>query len=48
VVPKVGRKGSKKSEKKRDIYEFVESAAPNKIKELHEEVKRLTEDKNES
>jgi hypothetical protein len=48
VVPKSRKKRLQEIKDKRDIYEFVESANPQKIKELHEEVKRLAEDKNES
>lgn len=48
VVPKSRKKRLQEIREKRDIYEFIESAAPQKIKELHEEVKRLAEDKTES
>lgn len=48
VVPKSRKKKLQEIKEKRDIYEFVESADPQKIKELHEEVKRLAADKNES
>ena len=41
VVPKSRKKRLQEIKEKRDIYEFVESADPQKIKELHNEINRL-------
>lgn len=47
VVPKSRKKRLREIREKRDIYEFVESANSQKIKELHEEIKRLAKENDE-
>ena len=47
TVPKSRKKRLQEIREKRDIYEFVDSADSQKIKKLHEEVKRLAEDNDE-
>ncbi|MGD8506036.1 MAG: hypothetical protein PVF15_05165 [Candidatus Bathyarchaeota archaeon] len=44
VVPKSRKKRIEEIRKRKDIYEFVDSASPQKIKKLHEAVRDLEED----
>jgi len=44
VVPKSRKRRLQEIKEKRDIYEFIESANPQKIKELHREINRLAND----
>jgi DNA-binding transcriptional regulator GbsR (MarR family) len=44
VVPKSRKKRIEEIRKRKKIYEFVDSASPEKIKKLHEAVKDLEED----
>jgi hypothetical protein len=44
VVPKSRKKRIEEIRKRKDIYEFVDSASPQKIKKLHEAVRDLKED----
>lgn len=44
VVPKSRKRRLQEIKEKRDIYEFIESANPQKIKELHREISRLAND----
>jgi DNA-binding HxlR family transcriptional regulator len=47
VVPKNRKKRLQEIREKRDIYEFIDSADSQRIKKLHEEIKRLAEEKDE-
>jgi len=47
VVPKSRKKRLQEIREKRDVYEFVDSADPQKLKKLHEEIKRLAKENNE-
>jgi DNA-binding HxlR family transcriptional regulator len=48
TVPKSRKKRLQEIREKRDIYEFVDSANPQKLRKLHEAVKMINEeDKNE-
>ena len=44
VVPKSRKRRLQEIKEKRDIYEFIESANPQKIKKLHREINRLAND----
>jgi len=44
VVPKSRKNRIKEIRKKKKIYEFVDSASPDKIMKLHEAVSDLQED----
>lgn len=46
VVPKSRKKRLQELREKRDVYEFVDSADPQKLKKLHEEIKRLAKENN--
>ena len=43
VVPKSRKKRLKEIKDKKEIYEFVDSASPEKINKLHEEIRHLKE-----
>jgi DNA-binding MarR family transcriptional regulator len=48
VVPKSRKKRLQEIREKRDIYEFVDSANSQKLRKLHETIKRLEEENNKS
>lgn len=48
VVPKSRKKRLQEIKEKRDIYEFVDSANSQKLRKLHETIKRLEEENNKS
>ena len=45
TVPKSRKKRLQEIREKRDIYEFVDTANPQKLRKLHEAVKRIDEEK---
>jgi hypothetical protein len=45
-VPKSRRKRLQEIREKQEIYEFIDSAGPEDVGKLHEQVRRLTEEKN--
>jgi len=45
VIPKSRTKRLKELRDKKDIYEFIDSADPEEIEKLHEEVRHLKEEK---
>jgi len=47
VVPKSRKKRIEELRNKKEIYEFVDSASPERIKKLHEEIGHLTETEEE-
>ena len=47
TVPKSRKKRLREIREKRDIYEFVDAANPQKLKKLHDVVKKITEEKEE-
>ncbi len=47
VVPKSRKKRLKEIRDKKEIYEFVDSASPEEIMKLHEEIKHLKETEEE-
>jgi site-specific recombinase XerD len=47
VVPKNRKKRIEEIRNKREIYDFVDSASPERIKKLHEEIKHLRETEDE-
>lgn len=48
VVPKSRKKRLQEIKEKRDIYEFVDSANSQKLRKLHETIKRLEEENNKT
>jgi DNA-binding MarR family transcriptional regulator len=48
VVPKSRRKRLQEIREKREIYEFVDSANSQKLRKLHETIKRLEEENNKT
>jgi len=48
VVPRSRRKRIEEIRNKKEIYDFVDSASPEKVKKLHEEIARLRETEEES
>lgn len=46
-VPKSRKKRIEELRNKKEIYEFVDSAGPEKIKKMHEEIRRLKETEEE-
>lgn len=44
IVPKSRKKRLQELREKRDIYEYVDSADPQELKKLNEEIKRLAKD----
>jgi hypothetical protein len=48
IVPKNRKKRLQEIREKRDIYEFVDSANSQKLKKLHQEIKRLVKENNKT
>ena len=45
IVPKNSKKRLRELKEKREIYEFIDSANPQQLKELHREINRLAKEK---